>query len=149
MEAREFVKQDALRIIGQLISQATICMINSNVMDWSLQPESISNQHLDPYGRIWFYCAHDTTNGPIEGRAELFYCNRARSTFLSLTGLMEWVETSDEFDTGLLPFPRIKDIDSVKLGRFFPLEAFYWDDARNDIVALMLFEQTEQETLVA
>jgi hypothetical protein len=145
MDVKESVRKDALQKIRDHISDASICMITNNILEWSLQPEPLKNQWLDEQGNIWFLCFQPRNESAVlvDGRMEIFYSNRLKSKFLSLVGEITWATFSDVRDVKGFPFAIASTLGSntpMRLAKFSPDEAFYWDDITKDMVALPLFE---------
>ena len=149
MEVRESVRNEALQKIRELISDANICMITNNILEWSLQPESLNNQRLDEYGNIWFMYFNPSNEESvlIDGRMEIFYSNRLKSKFLSLVGEISWAPLSEIEDLAKFPvaeYRKSKGVDTpIRLARFVPIEAYYWDDVVKDMIPLILFNENK------
>lgn len=154
MVAKESVRSEALQKIRELISDANICMITNNILEWSLQPESLNNQWLDDFGNVWFMYFNPPNEESvlIDGRMEIFYSNRLKSKFLSLVGEISWAPLSEVEDLDRIPFRKFNGPDGVdtpiRLARFTPQEAFSWDDMIKDMVPLALFDE-ERNSMVA
>ncbi len=146
MDVMEVVRKDAVKTIRDHISDANICMITNNILEWSLQPESLNNQWLDEDGNIWFlyFDPQNANSVLIDGRMEVFYSNRLKSRFLSLAGEISWAVLHDGAETEQFPFAEIGHADistPMKLARFCPTEAYYWDEIVKEMVPLTLFEK--------
>jgi hypothetical protein len=148
MEVTETVRKDALQKIKEHISDANICMTTHNILEWSLKSESLNNQWLDEQGNIWFVCFQQIAeNNSIDGRMEVFYSNRSKSRFLSLVGRLQWASVEDLEDQPGFPSARFAHVDGAyKLMKFFPLEAYCWDEVINDMVPLPLFDGAPQRS---
>jgi hypothetical protein len=141
MEATDSVRKDALRKIREHIAVATICLTTNNILEWSLRPESLSNQWLDEDGNIWFlYSSQSRPNEIHDGRMEVFYSNRMKSRFLSMVGEIRF-ESFDGIEVNEF-FDEIRTNDSsLRVARFTPLEAYYWDEIIMDMVPLTLYSE--------
>jgi hypothetical protein len=150
MAVTETVRKEALQKIREHISDANICMTTYSILEWSLQTEALSNQWLDDQGNIWFLCLQQKPeNNSSDGRMEVFYSNRRKSRFLSLVGEIRWVTFEDTEDQEGFPFARLAQATvntPLKLAKFFPLEAYCWDEVINDMVPLLLFESAKRRS---
>ena len=146
MEKSRNVRKDALQKIRDHISVANICLLTNNILDWPLQSESLKNQWLAEDGCIWFLGFKPDSNAHrfLHDRMEVFYSNRVDSKFLSLIGTAVEVRFSDVNEIDGFPFRKNSDSNvstPYTLVKFFPEEAFQWDDVVNEMVELPLFEE--------
>jgi hypothetical protein len=148
MVGTDKVRNEALQIITTHISEASICLMTNNILDWPLQSESLNNQWLDGSGNIWFLSFRHDNSSSLNGKMEVFYSNRSKARFLSLVGVAEEASWSDVMNIAEFPFQRHANHDlqtPAGLVRFFPQEAYFWDDAVKDMVPLMLFDRASTD----
>jgi hypothetical protein len=156
MEVKETVRKEALELIKGHIKEANICMTTNNILDWPLQRESLNNQWLDPDGNIWILSFPHKGDQAVyvNGKMEIFYSNRVKSTFLSLVGTAHWGSFAEAERFDGFPFSRAKEVHidtPIRLIKFVPTEAYYWDDLTKDMTPIVLFENIarDSERLVA
>jgi hypothetical protein len=142
MEVKDSVRKDALQKIREHIAVANICMTTNNILEWALQPESLSNQWLDDDGNIWFlYSSQSRPSELSDGRMEVFYSNRSKSRFLSLVGEIKFESFDDVANINeFLNEDRGQD-PTLRVARFTPFEAYYWDEIMTDMVPLVLYSE--------
>jgi hypothetical protein len=149
MEEKAVVRREALEIIREHIQHANICLMTNNILDWPLQPEPLGNQWADNDGNIWFMSFSATSDRRVlNGTMEVFYSNRTRGRFLSIVGRANsasWAEVEDvegfPFKSGFTETAETP----ITLLKFFPEEAFFWDNEINDMVPLLLFDPVNEK----
>jgi hypothetical protein len=118
-------------------------------LEWPLHNESLNNQWIDNQGNVWFLSfkkdASELTY--TNGNMEVFYSNSIKGEFLSLVGVAKYASASDIEDPAC-PFIKLHQLNNietpVRLVKFVPQEAYYWDDVVKDMVPLLLFDMDDQ-----
>ena len=89
MAYKNLVDQEGIEKLKELVKSADICMFASHYTDDSLSARPMSTQEVDDDGVLWFFSqASSNINAEIEidSRVQLFYANKAKSEYLSLSG---------------------------------------------------------------
>ena len=146
-EEKARIEPASLRRIRALIASARICMVSNNVMDWPLSTISVKNQWIDDEGTVWLLFVHTGPENPMldGGRVELFYANSGANEFLTLSGTASFIPRNEiPFSMEFLPFRKTLENEAlspaISVFRFFPTDAYCWDNDSANTVRLTLAE---------
>lgn len=133
----EQVSETSFRKIRAHIQDAAICMVTTNVREWSLKQEAPHHQWMDNDGNIWLVLNQEEQEVSLNSyqRMEVFYSNVRQSQFLSLVGV---ARRCDQEHLSAIAYRSLPHNGPSRYIRFTPREAFYWDDRVKSMVPLPL-----------
>jgi general stress protein 26 len=139
------VNQEGVEKLKELVKSADICMFASHYADDSLSARPMSTQEVDDEGTLWFFSqASSNLNAEIEAdnRVQLFYANKAKSEYLSLSGTattVKDVEKAKELWTRWVKtwFTEGPDDPELTIIKVEPSSAYYWDTKNGKMVSML------------
>lgn len=142
---KNLVDQEGTEKLKELVKSADICMFASHYTDESLSARPMSTQDVDDEGVLWFFSqASSNINSEIEAdpRVQLFYANKAKSEYLSLSGnatIIKNEEKARELWTRWVKtwFTEGPDDPELTIIKVEPTSAYYWDTKHNKMVAML------------
>ena len=137
--------QEGIEKLKELVKSADICMFASHYTDDSLSARPMSTQDVDDDGVLWFFSqASSNINAEIEtdNRVQLFYANKAKSEYLSLSGkamIIKDAEKAKELWTMWVKtwFTEGPDDPELTIIKVEPASAYYWDTKNNKMVSML------------
>jgi general stress protein 26 len=142
IEAGNLLRKEAAAKIKELVRSASICMFTTTIQQWPLHLRSLGAQDVDDEGNIWFIAPRNSEVNaiPDNGYVQVFYSNARRSEFLSLTGKATLEHDPDKVHKLSNPLATIwspgEEDPHINLIRIAPEEAYYWDNACSEMVAV-------------
>ncbi|MEO5891548.1 MAG: pyridoxamine 5'-phosphate oxidase family protein [Ferruginibacter sp.] len=145
MAYKNLANQEGIDKIKELVTSADICMFASHYTNESLSARPMGTQEVDEEGAIWFFSKSSSNlNTEIEAdnRVQLFYANKAKSEYLSISGTATVIKDEEKakelwtrwVKTWFTEGPEDPELTIIKVE---PQDAYYWDTVHNKMVNMV------------
>lgn len=146
MSTENLNQQDAIEKLKEMVNHIDIGMFSSFPND-SEYPHTIpmSRQEIDENGNIWFlFSAQSDLHQYLtqNSKASIAYSHVGDYQFLSLNGRVEISQNQDRIDKYWNKFVEAwfekgKEDPNIRVLKFIPYEAHYWDNKTNKLMTLL------------
>lgn len=142
---KNLVGHEGIDKLKEMITSADICMFASHNAGDTLSARPMSTQEVDDGGTLWFFSqASSDLNAEIQTdcRVQLFYANKAKSEYLSFSGMATVVRDIEKarelwtrwVKTWFTEGPEDPELTIIKVE---PSSAYYWDTKNSKMVSML------------
>jgi general stress protein 26 len=144
-EVKNLIDQKAIEKLKEIAEKIKVCMFCTFPSSEPFESRPMSTLKVDDEGNLWFMSPVESNkNEELQNdeHVQLIYSDNPTSTFMSVFGTCEITRDRQKIDELWNPIAQVwftegKDDPRVRVIKVSPLNAYYWDNKHNKMIAFM------------